>query len=127
MRTIAGTHLLIDGYVTDRCSLDPECICAMFDKLVEALGMEYLHPPAATFVPLDSRKLAGDDDEGGWSVIAQITTSHIALHGWPLRRAFMMDIFSCRPFDAEAAKKVVYEELSVGQAAYRVIDRRGPM
>jgi S-adenosylmethionine decarboxylase len=126
MKTISGLHLLMDGYVRDGQTLNPDTICTVFDRLVETLKMQYLQRPTAIRVPIEPDKLHTDDDEGGWSVICQITTSHIALHGWPLRGAFMMDIFSCRDFDAEAAQKVVTELLGVTEAKVQLIERRDP-
>lgn len=126
MKTIAGRHLLIDGYVRDGQTLNPDTICNLFDKLVETLEMQYLQRPTAIRVPIDPNKLNSDDDEGGWSVICQITTSHIALHGWPMRGAFMMDIFSCREFNPEAAEKVVRETLGVTEVSIRNIQRTDP-
>jgi S-adenosylmethionine decarboxylase len=126
MKTISGTHLLIDGYVRDGKTLNPDTLCTMFDRLVDTLQMEYLQRPTAIRVPMDPDKLNSKDDEGGWSVICQITTSHIALHGWPMRGAFMMDIFSCREFDPPAAQRVVTEMLDVTEAHHRVIERHDP-
>lgn len=127
MRQISGTHLLIDGYVEDDKTLEPEAICDLFDRLVEALDMEYLQRPTAMRVSLDPSKLSSDEDEGGWSVIAQITTSHIAIHTWPLRSAFSMDVFSCKEFNADAAKALIYDTLRVDTACSQVIERRGPL
>jgi S-adenosylmethionine decarboxylase len=126
MKDIRGTHLLIDGYVSDPKTLEPEHLNDLFDELVNVLDMQYLQRPIAIRVPADLSKLSSDDDEGGWSIVAQITTSHIALHGWPLRCAFMMDIFSCRPFDTEAAKTLVYRLLDVELAVTQGIERAGP-
>lgn len=126
MKTISGTHLLIDGYVRDGKILNPDTICTMFDRLVDTLQMVYLQRPTAIRVPMDPDKLNSEDDEGGWSVICQITTSHIALHGWPMRGAFMMDIFSCKEFDPREARRVVNEMLDVTEAHQQVIERRDP-
>jgi S-adenosylmethionine decarboxylase len=126
MKTIAGTHLLIDGYVRDGRTLNPDTICTLFDQLVEKLKMQYLQRPTAIRVPMDPEKLATEDDEGGWSVICQITTSHISLHGWPMRGAFMMDVFSCRDFDPEAAQRVVTETLETTEINAQVIRRTDP-
>jgi len=127
MNKIAGLHLLVDGYVRDGNTLNPDTICNLFDRLVEALKMQYLQPPMALRVPLDPDKLAGGEDEGGWSVVCQITTSHISLHGWPLRGAFMMDIFSCKDFDAEAALALVKEGLGVVNWNVTRVDRVDPV
>jgi len=126
MRDIAGVHMTMDGYVEKEASLEPGVVCQMFDALVLALSMRYLQRPVAMRVPVDPRKLDSEEDEGGWSVIAQITTSHIALHGWPLRLAFMLDVFSCKPFDTGQASAVVYGELGVTSAVTEVRHRRGP-
>ena len=37
MRTISGKHLLIDGYVRDGKSLNPDTLCTLFDRLVETV------------------------------------------------------------------------------------------
>ena len=126
MKKISGLHLLIDGYVKDGRILNPDSICSVFDRLVDALNMKYLQRPMAIRVPLEPNKLESDEDEGGWSVICQITTSHISLHGWPMRGAFMMDIFSCRDFDPEAARSIVHEMLDVTTSHIQIIERCDP-
>lgn len=126
MKKISGLHLLIDGYVKDGKTLNPDTICTLFDRLVDTLKMQYLQRPTAIRVPIEPEKLNSEEDEGGWSVICQITTSHIALHGWPMRGAFMMDIFSCRTFDAEAAKRLVHELLGVTTSNVQLIERMDP-
>jgi S-adenosylmethionine decarboxylase len=126
MRTIAGTHLIMDGYVVDERKLEPEAVMNMMDALVWALDMQYLQRPVAMRVPIDPSKLESDADEGGWSIYAQITTSHIAVHCWPLRKAFMLDAFSCKPFDADKAIKIIYDALRVDKVVQHVIHREGP-
>ena len=126
MRRISGLHLLVDGFVRDPVTLEPGNICDLFDKLVDALNMKYLMHPVAMRVPLDPNKLQTDDDEGGWSVICQITTSHLSLHGWPARGAFMLDAFSCCQFNTEKAKQIIYNHLGVSEANVQVITRSGP-
>jgi S-adenosylmethionine decarboxylase len=127
MKEIRGMHLIVDGYVKDSATLEPEAIVELFDSLVEELDMQYLQRPLALRVPLRKERLSGGEDEGGWSVICQITTSHIALHGWPLRRAFMMDVFSCKDFDMGRAKDLVFEKLQVEKAVVQSVERRGPL
>lgn len=94
-------------------------------KLVKALEMKMLGKPVSHWVPTDPSKLDTDEDDGGWSIFVQITTSHIAVHAWPLRRAFMMDIFSCKPFSLSRAELLVKEELGVerDRCSVHYIDR----
>lgn len=127
MKSISGRHLIIDAYVEDAAVLDdPNQLCNLFDELVSALGMEYLQRPTAIRVPVDPAALATDADDGGWSVICQITTSHLALHGWPQRGAFMMDIFSCHDFDVHHAESIVRDRLGVTQARVHNLRRTDP-
>lgn len=126
MRTISGQHLLIDGYVSDEKSLHPETIIPMFDALVECLGMQYLQRPMAFYVPVDPGKIESSHDDGGWSVSCQITTSHISIHTWPARKAFMMDVFSCRDFESNTAKCCIDNMLGVSHAVTKLVSRSGP-
>lgn len=126
MRQIYGKHLLMEGYVSDAKRLQPEALCEMFDALVWSLKMQYLQRPMAMRVPLDEERLGNDEDEGGWSVIAQITTSHIAIHTWPLRRAFMLDVFSCKDFNEDVAIGLAARSLGIEQCTRQVIIRTGP-
>ncbi|MFH2008409.1 MAG: S-adenosylmethionine decarboxylase [bacterium] len=127
MNAITGRHLIIDAYVEDGAVLEnPTKICNLFDALVDALGMTYLQRPVATRVPVDPEKLETTDDEGGWSVICQITTSHIALHGWPLRKAVMMDVFSCHEFDVELAKELIWSHLRITESNVQNVARTDP-
>jgi S-adenosylmethionine decarboxylase len=116
----------MDGHVKNAERLQPAALYAMFDQLVAALEMEYLQTPLSFKVPVDPRKLDSEEDEGGWSVFAQITTSHIAVHCWPLRKAFMMDVFSCKPFNSEKARDVIEQSLGVASSRIRVLERTEP-
>lgn len=126
MRTISGAQLIIDGYTSRASSLDPGSLFDFMDKTVEALGMEYLQKPLAARVPVNPAKLDGDEDEGGWSVVAQITTSHLSIHCWPLRGAFMLDIFSCKPFDFDEALEIAKTWLHIARATIWKIKRVDP-
>lgn len=126
MREIRGVHVIVDGYVADAKVFDATTMREMFDKLVSALKMQYLTPPLCCDVPLEEGKLNTEEDEGGRSWFCQITTSHIALHGWPLRKAFMMDIFSCKPFDTALAMSILREHLNLTAWSMYVLDRFDP-
>lgn len=126
MRKIAGTHLIVDGYVKDPGVFSEPNMLKLFDTLVAALDMQYLTKPMATPVELEPEKLATDDDEGGVSYFCQITTSHIAAHTWELRGAIMLDVFSCKPFDYLTAFSVLDKYLGFEYYDARVVDRADP-
>lgn len=125
MKTIGGTHLILDGKLRDNSDLSSENIIQLFDNIVDSLNMIYLTRPVVTPVPLEPNKIETEEDEGGISVYAQITTSHIALHVWPLRRAFCMDIFSCKPFDTDLAGRTLWEGLKIEYASVHILERDG--
>lgn len=111
MRYIAGQHMVVDGHVQDAATLDSGNVLRMFDVLVDTLHMQYLMRPVACEVPLSAANLRTEEDDGGTSFICQITTSHIAVHTWPLRGSVMMDIMSCKDFDADLAARVIHDHL----------------
>ena len=126
MRTIAGTHLIIDAYTLTADVLKPDYIVAAFQRLIGTLKMEQLGEPVIRAVGLRPDLLSTDDDEGGVSVIMPITTSHLSLHGWPLRQAMMLDIFSCHPFDAEVAFRQIARDFQFTRSHHYIVDRVDP-
>lgn len=47
---------------------------------------------------------AGDEpwvDEGGISGVLLLSTSHVAMHTWPLREKAVLDAYSCRPYSRD--------------------------
>lgn len=122
-----GRHLLIDGFCEESEPLsDPSRIEGLFRRLVDTLDMEILVPPVTKEVPLQPEKLASGSDEGGITSFCVITTSHMSIHTWPLRRFFSMDVYSCKDFDPEAALHVIRETLGVVALNVKNIVRRAP-
>jgi S-adenosylmethionine decarboxylase len=111
----AGTHLIIDGYVRDASVFEATRLESMFRRLVSALDMQILSGPTFVEVPLDESKLGGGtfQDEGGITGSCIISTSHIAIHCWPLRHFFSMDVFSCKDFNTTRALSIIHEALDL--------------
>ena len=125
MKTVGGIHVILDGNYSKSTDITSDKLTQMFDTLVDTLNMEYLTKPQLSYVDLEPNKIETEEDEGGISVYAQITTSHIALHIWPLRNTFCMDIFSCKSFDVNSAGKVIWENLDIKSAIIWVLRRNG--
>lgn len=100
---------------------------AMSD-LVELVQMQPLGEPVVHNVPLEIEKLNRECfcDEGGvttqrtggklepaYQGIHTLSTSHVAIHTWPLREEFKLDIFSCREYDADAVVTFLTEVFHV--------------
>jgi S-adenosylmethionine decarboxylase len=124
----AGRHLIIDGYVKDAAVFTSEKLTLLFQDLARALDMQIIQGPTFLEVELDPSKLdtAVFQDEGGITGSCIISTSHMALHAWPLRGFFSMDVFSCKSFDTSQAMAVIHESLGLASTNILSIDRVKP-
>jgi S-adenosylmethionine/arginine decarboxylase-like enzyme len=126
-RNTSGWHLILEALVEDPSLLkDEQALTRVMTDLVGVLRMKPLAPPRCWQVPLDEGLLASEQDEGGITGFCVITTSHISIHTWPLRRRFSMDVFSCRPFDEGAALQFIADRLRVSAMNATWVERTWP-
>ena len=123
----AGSHLIIDGYTSDITSFTEKAIMLLFDELAKTLEMTILKKEIIE-VQLQPEKLDSDQfqDDGGISAFAIISTSHIAIHCWPLRNFFSMDIFSCKYFNSNKAIKLINKQLKTTSINILDFNRQKP-
>lgn len=120
---MAGRHITLDASVRDPSVFSHDHLRGFFLGLCERLDMEIIHGPVFKDVEIDPAKLAAVksggafQDEGGTTGMVVISTSHISIHTWELRRFFQLDVFSCKNFDGEAALRFIYESLGVVRAS----------
>lgn len=90
--------------------------------LIDALGMRPLGSPHTYEVEEEIEKLGVEpfEDEGGVTGICVLSTSHCAIHTWPLRSFFVMDVYSCRDFDVDVVRTMVRERF--GTVRLRITD-----
>ncbi len=109
-------HLKILGKGSPELLGSADAVRKFIVLLIEHLGMRPLGEPTVHDVALDITKLGKEpfEDEGGVTVQSAgivayhtLSTSHCALHSWPLRKEFHLDIYSCRNFDADTIGKFV--------------------
>jgi S-adenosylmethionine decarboxylase len=114
---INGSVLTLDGTTCDPTCFTEDNLRAWMLETAQTLEMDVILGPIFKDVELDPSKLTGDvfQDEGGISGFCMISTSHISIHCWPLRKQFLADVFSCRPFDAMAAIAVAKKHLAIHQ------------
>jgi S-adenosylmethionine decarboxylase len=110
---IHGLHLLVDGEVQDPVVFSEHNLNELIIQLADALKMTIIMGPLFQKVEIDPSKLSGDvfQDEGGISGYCMISTSHISIHVWPLRRVFLLDVFSCKEFDRDLAASIIKAKL----------------
>jgi S-adenosylmethionine/arginine decarboxylase-like enzyme len=82
--------------------------------------MSVLMPPAVERIEHPRCKL---EDEGLSGVVV-ICESHIAVHTWPRLLEIQADVYSCRPFDAEAVLACFIHDFGIGSYDVRLIERR---
>jgi S-adenosylmethionine decarboxylase len=123
---INGLHLVVDGTVQDPIVFSEHHLRELFLAMARTLDMRIIDGPRFKEIPVDPAKMDGEGfrDEGGISAYAMISTSHMSIHCWPLRGVFMLDVFSCKPFDDEKALALLKKMLGVRTHSGATIPRR---
>jgi len=93
---------------------DPGCIRRFVPRLIAAIGMR-AHGPLML-------ERFGDGELAGWSALQFIETSSVTLHADEVHDRCFVDVFSCRPFDAQDAASVA--TASFGGTARLTVLRR---
>ena len=93
---------------------DPDCIRSFVATLVDAIEMR-AHGPVLL-------ERFGDGELEGWSAMQFIETSSITLHADEFGGRCFVDVFSCRPFDADRAAAVAVAHFG-GAPTLRVLRR----
>lgn len=105
----------LDGYCESKLPMqDAAKLTGLIYKVAALADMTILNVLVSE-IDTDLQKLGSPvfEDEGGISVLALISTSHIALHCWPERKFFMFDLVSCRAFCKDSVLKLLLNELRV--------------
>jgi S-adenosylmethionine decarboxylase len=103
-----GPHLMLDCRQCDAAKIgDVAYVFEVLNTLPERIGMtKIIQPyvfPYAGLVP---------EDRGvtGMVVIAE---SHLSFHSFMEKDYFFFDLFSCKPFDVEAARQFIVDAFNV--------------
>jgi S-adenosylmethionine/arginine decarboxylase-like enzyme len=105
----------IDLHGCERSRLaDPDTIRRFVPSVIDAIGMR-AHGPLA----LDR---FGDDELEGWSAMQFIETSSITIHADERWCRCFVDIFSCRPFEPDAAAAIAVAHFG-GTPTVTVLER----
>jgi len=108
-----GRHIKVLGRgAADRLG-DAKNVEAMLRELIDILGMRILGAPHMYEVETEIAKLGVEpfEDEGGVTGVCVLSTSHCAIHTWPLRPFFVMDVYSCRDFDPSLVERHLASKL----------------
>lgn len=114
-----GYHLILDcqGCAKEKIA-SRENLKSFIEALVIAIDMKaYGEPVLEHFATHDPEK-------GGYSLVQLIETSSITGHFVDKNGDAYLDIFSCKPFDIEIAKKVVTEYLGAKKIKTHFLTRQ---
>jgi S-adenosylmethionine decarboxylase len=103
-----GPHLMLDcrGCNLDKIS-DVGYIFNVLNRLPEMIGMTKITQPYV--FPYEGLI---PEDKGVTGVVV-IAESHLTFHSFTDKDYFFFDLFSCKPFDVEAAKRFIMEAFEV--------------
>lgn len=103
-----GPHLMLDckGCNLDRIG-DVTYIFDVLNRLPEMIGMTKITQPYV--FPYEGLV---PEDKGVTGVVI-IAESHLTLHSFTEKDYFFFDLFSCKPFDVDAAKRFIVEAFDV--------------
>jgi len=111
-------HLVIDGYRGDSGKMwDAESIRQFLYDFPDAMGMTRITEPSVL------EYHAPKTEDSGVSGFVIIAESHISVHTFPRRDHVNVDIFSCRPFDSDAALSRVKELFGVEEVETWQLER----
>lgn len=89
-------HIIFDLSNVNQEIANKPAIESFMRNLVEKVNMSILHGPVA---------VEGIPDNPGVTCFVVIDFSHISIHTFTKYNEALIDIFSCKEFDKEAAKK----------------------
>jgi S-adenosylmethionine decarboxylase len=105
-----GSHLMFDCYGCSKEKLsDPDFIFSFLDTFPAKIGLTKVMPPNVFKYP------GKTTEEWGISGAVLIAESHISIHTFPDKEHAFIDIFSCKEFDADRARR---EALSLLEAEH---------
>ena len=108
-----GPHLMLDCYGCPKEKLeDMDLICRTLDAFPAKIGMTKIMPP---YVFKYQGKVPED---WGVSGVVLIAESHISIHTFPDKEHAFIDIFSCKDFDTDYARR---ELLGIFEATHHEV------
>lgn len=118
-----GYELLIDMHGCDVSTFNRNSLTDFFKKICDEIGMvrEDLHFWDYEGVPKE--ELPTDVHLLGTSAIQFITTSNIVIHTLDLTGAVYVNIFSCKEYSIEVAKKVTCDWFKAKDCRTNFIER----
>lgn len=113
-----GTHLMLDCRKCDPAKIaDVAYVFEVLNTLPERIGMTKITQP---YVFPYSGLVPEDKGVTGVVIIAE---SHLSFHSFSEKDYFFFDLFSCKPFDVEAARQFIVEAFGAQEVETHYVER----
>jgi S-adenosylmethionine decarboxylase len=107
-----GTHITWDVYNCNAESLSyVPTVQKVLNAIVEELQLSKVSESFKQFEPI------------GVTGFILLEESHVSIHSWPEHQFAAVDIFSCKPFDAERIQKLLMTSFSSDKVVIKQIER----
>ena len=112
MKTSLGTHITWDVYhcKADSISFIPT-VKKVLNVIVEALQLSKVNESFKQFEPV------------GVTGFILLEESHVSIHTWPEHQFAAVDIFSCKPFDADRIQELLMQSFFSDKVIIKQIER----
>jgi S-adenosylmethionine decarboxylase len=107
-----GVHLVVDGVMEHRVGRAE--VSSLLRELPSRIGMNILSGPYV---------VEGAPGNPGWTGFVIIDKSHIAIHTFDEGSLISIDVFSCRPFEADEALRHIRSRIALTRVNSRVLTR----
>ncbi len=107
-----GVHLIVDG-VMEHPIGEPE-VSRLLRELPSKIDMKILAGPYV---------VEGAPGNPGWTGFVIIDKSHIAIHTFDEGSLISIDVFSCKPFEADAALHYIRSQIALTRVNSQVLTR----
>ena len=116
--TTMGPHLMLDARKCNPEKLsDVAHVFNVLNTLPERIGMTKITQPYV--FPYEG--LVPEDK--GVTGIVVIAESHLSFHSFTEKDYFFFDLFSCKPFDVDAAKRYIVEAFEAEEVDVHYVER----
>ena len=113
-----GPHLMLDCRQCDPAKIaDVAYIFEVLNTLPERIGMTKITQP---YVFPYSGLVPEDKGVTGVVIIAE---SHLSFHSFSEKDYFFFDLFSCKPFDVEAARQFIVDAFGAQEVETHYVER----
>ena len=112
-----GVHWVADALGCDPVRLTPDGVRAALIELPLRLKLR----------PIGDPQLSAHEHDGVRTIagVVLLAESHASCHCFPTDGAAHVDIFSCRPFELEAARRFILRHFGAAELRDSVLDRGG--